>query len=119
MPWRKSRDILAERKERFAEIVAHVSAHGGWVTSIPGGTTVTFEVLPDSALPAQLIAMGHDVVPDDPEEGQRILASAIVERMTLTSSGAFEPMTEGSTKTVHLRTHAGIVRVRRYRFAIS
>jgi hypothetical protein len=32
------------------------------------------------------------------DEGQRILAGAITERLTLTSSGAFVPMTPGSTK---------------------
>lgn len=48
----------------------------------------------------------------------RILAHAIRQRLTLTSSsGAFEELIEGSTKALaEVRTHAGICRVMRYRF---
>jgi len=42
-------------------------------------------------------------------EGQRILPHAITQRLTLTSSGAFEELTETSTKpVVQIRTHAGM-----------
>jgi hypothetical protein len=48
------------------------------------------------------------------------LANAIVQQMTLSSSGAFEEMTEGSTKkpVAQIRTHGGITRVLRYAFAM-
>jgi hypothetical protein len=51
------------------------------------------------------------------DDGERILAAAIVERFTLTADGEFEPLVEGSTKPVaEVRRHAGIVKVKRYRF---
>ena len=108
---------VEERKARFAALNATISEGGGWVTSIPGDTTVRFETLPDSVLPARLMALGYEVVPDDPPNGERILAGTVVEKFTLTSSGIFERMVEGSTKAVaSIRTHAGIVRVERFSF---
>ena len=78
------------------------------------------DALPDSVIPAELRAAGYDVQPDDPPEGQRILAAAITQKLTLTSCGVFEEMTEGSTKTVaEVRRHAGIVRVLRHGFTIA
>jgi hypothetical protein len=48
------------------------------------------------------------------------LGAAITERLTLTSCGIFEPLTEESTKAVaEIRTHAGIVRVTRFSFGIG
>jgi hypothetical protein len=45
------------------------------------------------------------------------LASAIAEKFTLTSSGACEPATEGSTKKIaSTATHAGITQVMRNGF---
>jgi hypothetical protein len=47
------------------------------------------------------------------------LPAAIRQAFTLSSSGALEAMTEGSTKPVALtQTHAGIVKVERYSFAV-
>jgi hypothetical protein len=64
--------------------------------------------------------LGYDVGPADPPEGQRLLANAISQKLTLTSCGVFEEMTEGSTEAVaQVRTHAGIASVRRYTFALS
>jgi hypothetical protein len=61
-------------------------------------------------LPADLRQLGCDVT--EMGEGERILASAITQKMTLTSCGVFEEITEGSTKPIaETRTHAGIVRV--------
>jgi hypothetical protein len=41
----------------------------------------------------------------------------IVEKFTLTSSGAFEPATEGSTKPIaSTTTHAGVCKVKRWAF---
>jgi hypothetical protein len=112
-------DPVAERKARFDQINQFIMAGGGWVTGIPGGPVVDFEVLEKSAIPLALTQHGYDVRPADPPEGQRLLAAPIVEKLTLTSSGAFEPLTDGSTKAVvEIRTHAGIVRVMRYSFTI-
>jgi hypothetical protein len=70
-------------------------------------------VLPSSMLPADLRELGYYV--RDVGEGERILANAIVEKLTMTSCGVFEVMTEGSTKAVaQVRHHAGIARVLRY-----
>jgi hypothetical protein len=76
-------------------------------------------VLEKSLIPWKLIESGYVVVAADPAEGQRIIAAPIEERLTLTSCGAFERLTEGSTKPVtEVRRHAGIARVLRYSFAI-
>jgi hypothetical protein len=109
----------ADRKTVFAKINNYIMARGGFVTSIPGTAIVTFETLPNSPIPQQLVELGYDVRPADPPEGQRILADAIVQKLTLTSSGEFEEMTEGSTKPVaEVRHHVGIARVLRYSFAL-
>jgi hypothetical protein len=68
-------------------------------------------------LPADLRELGYYV--REVGEGERILPNAIVQRLTLTSSGAFEEMIEGSTKAVaQVRHHAGIATVKRYQFVI-
>jgi hypothetical protein len=62
--------------------------------------------------------LGYDVT--EIGEGQRILATPIEERLTLTSCGVLELLTEGSTKPVaQVRTHAGIARVMRYTFTLT
>jgi hypothetical protein len=72
-------------------------------------------VLPDSALPAELIALGYDL--HEAEPGERILASAIIEKFTMTSSGALAPLVEGSTAAVaEVRHHAGIAKTKRFTF---
>lgn len=105
-------------KEKFEEINAFVTASGmAWLTSIPGGAEVTMECLPDSRVPDDLRALGHDV--REIGEGERILAHRIVERFTRRADGELEPVTEGSTGPIaETRTHAGIVKVRRYAFVI-
>jgi hypothetical protein len=68
-------------------------------------------------LPAELRAAAYDLQPADPPEGSRLLASAITQKLTLTSCGIFEEMTEDSIKpVVEVWQHAGIVRVVRYGF---
>jgi len=49
---------------------------------------------------------------------KRLLANAIVQQLTLTSSGAFELATENSTKPIIERHHAGIVPTRRFCFVL-
>jgi hypothetical protein len=65
---------------------------------LPNDQDLEAETLKTSTLPADLKAAGYDVVEIEP--GERILAVPIKERMTLTSSGAYEPMIAGSTKPV-------------------
>jgi hypothetical protein len=57
---------------------------------------VTIECLLDSPLPDELRQLRYDLRPAG--EGERIVAGTIVERLTLTSCGIFEALTEGSTK---------------------
>ena len=50
-------------------------------------------------------------------EGERILATAITQQFTLRADGELEPATAESTRPIaSTRTHAGIVRVKRYAF---
>jgi hypothetical protein len=91
----KPSQALQDRKKLFAGLNTFVSERGGWVTSIPGDPIVRIDVLPDSTIPGELGGLGYEVKRDSPPEGQRILAAAIEERLTLTSSGAFEPLVEG------------------------
>lgn len=73
------------------------------------------ETLEGSSLPDDIRALGYRVT--EIGEGQRILAHAIVERFTTRADGAFEPLTEGSTKPIASTvTHAGICKVKRYAF---
>ena len=46
------------------------------------------KVLPDSTLPEELRQLGHDV--REIGEGERVLAIAIMQKLTLTRSGVFE-----------------------------
>lgn len=105
------------RKTCFAKLNEIVTARGGWIVSVPSATEV---VAPNSTLPDDLIAIGYNVVPADPPEGQRILANAITQKLTLSSCGVFEALTEGSTKPVaEIRSHAGIVPVWRFAFTLA
>ena len=68
---------------------------------------------PNSTLSSDLSAAGHKVVAAG--EGEPTSPVAIEQRFTLTSSGALEPMTEGSTKPVTSTVrHAGMTAVERY-----
>jgi hypothetical protein len=111
---------IETRKARFAKINAFVQSHNGWIVSVPGAELVTIETLPDSPIPQELINLGYLVQPADPPEGQRILPAPITQLLTMTSSGAYEPLAEGSTKAVALaRRHAGIAKVTRYSFGLG
>jgi hypothetical protein len=92
-----------------------VTSRHGWITSIPGDTELTMDCLPGSTLPDDLRGFGHQI--SEAGEGERILATAIIEQFTLTADGEFEPLVEGSTLPIaETRTHAGICRVKRYAF---
>jgi len=110
----KARDL----KERFARLHAFVTERQGWIVSVPGAEMVTIEVLPGSILPNELRDAGYAL--EAVGSGERILASAITEKLTLTSCGVFEPLTPDSTKAVaEIRRHEGIVKVRRFTFTMT
>ena len=90
----------------------------GYRATFPSGApVVTYEVLENSPIPLELTELGYDVRPANPAETTRILANAIVHHMTLSSSGAFEEMTPGSTTAItETRRHAGIVKTARFTF---
>jgi hypothetical protein len=76
------------------------------------------ETLPGSALPDDLRELGYDVA--EAGEGERVLPTAILQKLTLTSGGTFEELVEGSTNALaEIRTHAGIVPVKRFSFALA
>jgi hypothetical protein len=113
----KALSSVPDRKEKHAALVQFITKRKGYVTSIPGEPELRFEALPGSTLPDELTELGYAVT--EIGEGQRILPGSIVERFSLTSSGALEPVAEGSTKAVALlQEHAGIVGVLRYRFQL-
>lgn len=101
--------------ERFAALNRLVTKHGGWIVSPPEANPVTVECLQGSFVLTELSDAGHDLKPLG--EAERIIPGQIVQKFTRTSSGAFAPMTPGSTQPVALTTtHAGITRVLRYEF---
>lgn len=80
---------------------------------MPGAIDVTIECL-NSTLPDELRGLGYEC------ESERILPAAIVERFTRRGDGELEPLTSGSTKPIaETRRHAGITRVKRYRFTMT
>lgn len=98
-----SREI-EHRKRMFAGLNSYVTERGGWLTSIPGAWTITMECLPGSPLPDALRGLGWDVEPTG-QTRERLLANAITEKLTRTSSGAYEFAAENSSKPVALRIH--------------
>jgi hypothetical protein len=111
-------EALAKRKKLFAAINQLAQKKGdAWLISVPGAPMVEMHCLETSTLPDQLRQAGYDLT--DAGVGERLLANAIETRLTLTSSGGYELMTEGSTKPVaSIVRHAGIVPVKRFTFSI-
>ena len=105
---------IVEAKAKFEAFNEFVQRGGGWVTSVPGATEVRWNACPIHAC-RTISAVGYDV--REIGDGERILAHRIVERFVRRADGELEPVTEGSTKPIaETRTHAGIVKVRRYGF---
>jgi hypothetical protein len=100
-------------KAAFDRLNQWVMARGGWITSIPGARTVVVEAV-SATIASDLVDLGYS--PIEIEPAQRIIGTAIEERFARTSSGALEPCTEGSTRSVaEVRRHAGICPTRRWR----
>jgi hypothetical protein len=65
----------------------------------------------------KLRARRYDLV--ETGERERILPTAITEKLVTGVDGALEPLTPGSTRAVAMTTtHAGIILVRRYAFSM-
>jgi len=111
-------EALADRKEKFAALLAFVGKRNGWLTSVAGAVEVEMQCLPGSTLPDELRALGYDLREDG--EGERILPHGIVERFARGPGGELVPITAESTRPVaETRTHAGIVTVRRFAFSLA
>jgi hypothetical protein len=68
-------------------------------------------------LPDELQARGHDLVATG--DGERILPTAIIERLCIGADGEVESVTLGSTRAVaQVLTHAGICKVNRFAFGL-
>jgi len=109
-------EVLADRKAKFASLLKYVAARQGWLSSVPGDVEVTLECLPGSSLPDELRAGAEYKVESDGET-TRILPHAITTQIVSNPDGTLGPLTEGSSsRPVLTITHAGIVRVLKFRF---
>jgi hypothetical protein len=97
------RDAIEARKARHHGMVDFITAHGGWVVSVPGERQVRVQCLPGSSLPATLIRMGYE--PKREQDETRILPVAVTQEFVQSSSGALA-VSEGSTKPVSMVTHS-------------
>jgi hypothetical protein len=112
----KEIDRVKERKARFDALNRFATERGGWITSIPGDRTVIIESV-TATIASDLADLGYS--PVEIEGGTRILPTAIEESFVRNVDGTLSPLTEGNAKPVaEVRTHAGIVRTRRYCFTI-
>jgi hypothetical protein len=92
---------VESRKSSFGKLARLIHNGGGWVTSYPGLSYMTFDALDGSQVPQQLRDLGYDPVDEGP--GERILPSGITERYLI----------EGSSVPV-VRHHAGITKVKKW-----
>jgi hypothetical protein len=73
--------------------------------------------LPGSTLPDELGGLGYDVT--ETGETERILPTAITERLCMGADGQLEPVTPGSARVVAMTVrHAGIVKVTCFSFEL-
>jgi hypothetical protein len=108
-------DRLERRRNWFAALSAEARENNAFVISVPLADLTVIECLPHSPWPEELASRGYPI--EEIEGGQRILPFAVSTAMTISSSGALIPATEGSTRPVTM-THygAGPVRTVRYSF---
>ena len=102
--WQSPQAKREDRQERFEKLNAYVGRRGGWITSLPGDSNIRIEVLPGNDLPAQLTALGFDVIADG--QGERIIPDGLVETISI----------QGSSR-VRTVAHAGICAVDRFKFS--
>ncbi len=108
--------VLEKRSEaeRFTAMNDWVTHRNGRIVSSPGAALMRVEALEGSSLPAELEAAGYE--PEYVEDRERLLTAGIVEKFHQNAKGELVAATEGSTKPVIERTHAGIARVRVFEF---
>jgi hypothetical protein len=115
--FKESRDVIAERRERFERLNEEANLFGAWLISTPGNKAVIAETLADSPWPAILrkrFASFEEIGP-----GQRILPHAVVTRFTRNVDGTLAPLAEGSTAAVTTTfTGAGIAKTKLWGFEI-
>jgi hypothetical protein len=84
---------------------------------VSGAVEVEMQCLPSSPLPNELRGLGYDLT--EIGETQRIVATAIVQRLVIGADGEHQVLTEGSTRPMTSTvTHAGICRVQPYAFKL-
>jgi hypothetical protein len=106
------------QKRMFAGLNVFVTERGGWLVSVPGDPVMRMECLPGSPLPDALSAMGYSCE-NTGRTRERLLPSAITEKLVRTSCGAFALATEGSTEKVALRvTRAGLAQVEEFKLHV-
>jgi hypothetical protein len=103
-----ARLVVQERKRLHEDMEKWLRVRGAWLRSVPGHVPMTFEAVQDSDVPEQLRGLGWVVTPAG--STMRIVGDPKVEMLTLTSSGAYEPAVEGSTKPPLVLSHAGIIK---------
>lgn len=116
--FKRAPDVLAERRDRFAELNADVRARGGWIVSVAGDKTVVVETLECSNVPAFLRGEGFAL--EEIEGGERILPHRVQERFILNADGSLGSLVAGSSKPMTMVvSHPGIAATRKYRFDIT
>jgi hypothetical protein len=90
--------VLEKRKALWDALNNYIRGSGGWVTSLPGATTLRVEAPQGSSLPAKLIELGYS--PRHCGNGSRIIPGGTVETIVDHLSG-----------TRVARQHAGIIPV--------
>lgn len=121
-----AREAYATQLDRIRALEAEVASLGivklasgmsAWITSVPGDKVITFDCLEHSPFPEEMRQCGY--ILQDEGDGQRILASALVEHFVRAADGQLELLTEGSTRPIaESRHHAGICRVRKWSFEL-
>jgi hypothetical protein len=84
---------------------------------VPGDVEATIECLPSSTLPDELQARGYDLVATG--VGERIVQTAITERLCIGADGELEPLTSASTRAVAQMVTHGHLQDGRYAFSMS
>jgi hypothetical protein len=104
--WKKAENNTKKRQDWHSAFVRESMLHEGcFVTSSPGASEVTVEVVGNSPWVQELKDRGFPI--RWVEDGQRIIPNAIIERV---------PLVEGSTQPPRTVVHAGIVATKRYAF---
>jgi hypothetical protein len=107
----------AERRTAWHKALCNEAfEHNAWILTTVGSDRTICELLPTSGFADILRERGYPLQDEPP--GERILPFAVATPMTLSSSGAMVPVTEGSTRPITL-THYGAGPARTVRFSFK